>query len=398
VPSLASSNIAAIQRSLAEDNLDGWLLYDFHASNPIAVSLAGVAGKHTTRRWYYFIPNTGTPTKLVHKIESGVLAALPGNTMQYAGRTQLESGLRSLLAGARTIAMEYSAMCAIPYIARVDAGTVELVRSFGVDVVSSGDLVGRFEAAWDAEAIASHRDASKALHRIKDRTFGFVASELAAGRSPQELEIQHAMMQWFADEGLVTDAPPIVAVNAHAGDPHYSPTAESSAAVHKGDLLLLDLWGKLDQPKSVYADITWTGVYGEPPSDVARVFSVVAAGRDAALRAVQSAVHAGRAIRGWEVDRAARDVIAAAGYGDQFVHRTGHSLGEEVHGNGVHMDDYETHDDRRLVPGTGFTIEPGVYLPTFGIRSEINVVVADTAAEPTGPLQQAIVRIDRLAS
>ncbi|MEO8483356.1 MAG: M24 family metallopeptidase [Acidobacteriota bacterium] len=389
-------DIAAIQRALTDDGLDGWLLYDFHGSNPIAVSLAGVAGRHVTRRWYYFIPRTGAPAKLVHTIEAGVLASLPGSSTEYAGRTQLESGLRTLLAGARTIAMEYSPKCAIPYIARVDAGTIELVRDLGVEVVSSGDLVGRFEAAWDAAAIGTHRAASNALYRVKDRAFSLVAAELSAGRTPTEIEVQRAMMRWFGEEGLVTDSPPIVSVNAHAGDPHYAPTSETSAPIRRGDLLLLDLWGKLDRPRAVYADITWTGVYGEPPAEVARVFGVVAAARDAALAAVQRAIEGGQVIRGWEVDREARDVVAAAGYGTQFVHRTGHSLGEEVHGNGVHMDDYETHDDRRLMPGTGFTIEPGIYTSAFGIRSEINVVVTETAAEPTGPSQQALVRIDRL--
>ncbi len=389
-------DLDAIQRALADDGLDGWLLYDFHGSNPIAVSLAGVGGRHVTRRWYYFIPRTGSPAKLVHAIEAGVLSALPGATTEYAGRVELESGLRALLAGAHTIAMEYSPKCAIPYIARVDAGTIELVRECGVDVVSSGDLVGRFEAAWGPEAVATHRAASNALYRVKDRAFALVAAELSAGRALSEIDVQRAMVRWFGEAGLITDSPPIVSVNAHAGDPHYAPTAETSVPIRRGDLLLLDLWGKLDQPGSVYADITWTGVYGDPPAEVARVFSIVAAARDAALVAVQRAVETGRVIRGWEVDREARDVIAAAGYGDQFVHRTGHSLGQEVHGNGVHMDDYETHDDRRLMPGTGFTIEPGIYLPSFGIRSEINVVVSETAAEPTGPSQQALVRIDRL--
>ena len=389
-------DIAAIQRALADDGLDGWLLYDFHGSNPIAVSLAGVAGRHVTRRWYYFIPRTGSPSKLVHKIEAGVLAALPGTTTAYAGRGQLESGLRSLVGGARTVAMEYSPKCAIPYIARVDAGTIELIRSLGVEVVSSGDLVGRFEAAWDQAAIVTHHAASNALYRVKDKAFALVAAELSAGRTPTEIEVQAAMMRWFAEDGLITDSPPIVSVNAHAGDPHYAPTPDTSAPIRRGDLLLLDLWGKLDQPGAVYADITWTGVYGEPQPEVTRVFSIVAAARDAALGAVQRAIATGRVIRGWEVDREARDVIALAGFGDQFVHRTGHSLGEEVHGNGVHMDDYETHDDRRLMPGTGFTIEPGIYTPSFGIRSEINVVVTETAAEPTGPSQQALVRLDRL--
>jgi Xaa-Pro aminopeptidase len=260
-------------------------------------------------------------------------------------------------------------------------------------VVSSGDLVGRFEAAWDSEAIATHRAASEKLHRIKDETFAFVGAKLTAGDRIDELAVQQQMMRWFADARLVTDHPPIVACGPHTGNPHYSPTEATSREITRQSLLLLDLWGKLDTPGAVYADITWTGFSGEPPAEIARVFGVVAAGRDAALARVQAAIAAGDPVRGWEVDRAARDVITAAGYGDAFVHRTGHSLGTDVHGNGVHMDDYETHDDRQLLSGTGFTIEPGIYTPEFGIRSEINVVVGDRTAEPTGPCQQVLVRI-----
>jgi Xaa-Pro aminopeptidase len=386
-------DIPLIQRALADDALDGWLLYDFHGSNPIAQSLTGLTGRHTTRRWYYFIPANGTPRKLVHAIEAGVLEHLPGDTRTYAGRLQLSAGLAETVRGAGRIAMEYSPRCAIPYVSRVDAGTIEAVADCGVVIVSSGDLVGRFEAAWNDEQIGWHRAAADKLHRIKDATFDHIARELGANRPVDELGVQRQMLTWFADEGLVTDAPPIVAVDAHAGDPHYGPTAETSRRIGRNALVLLDLWGKLDRPGAVYADITWTGVTGAPPADVEAVFGVVTAGRDAALKRVQDAVAAAEPIRGWEVDRAARDVITAAGYGDQFVHRTGHSLGQDVHGNGVHMDDYEPHDDRRLLPGTGFTIEPGVYLSRFGIRSEINVVVGAGQASPTGPLQRALVPI-----
>lgn len=387
--------IEAIQHALAADRLDGWLLYDFHGLNPIAARLAGLTGRHVTRRWYYFIPTAGRPRKLVHAIESGVLDELPGDRQMYAGRLQLESGLATILAGARVVAMEYSPRCAIPYVSRVDAGTVELVTACGVSVVSSGDLVGRFEAAWDEAAVATHTRASDALYRIKDQTFAWIGAKLDAGETVRELEIQARMLQWFADEGLTTDAPPIVAVNAHAGDPHYAPDARTSRVVEPDSLVLLDLWGKLDEPGSVYADITWTGVAGTPDAEVASVFRIVAAARDAALARVVDAVRSGETVRGWEVDRAARDVIAAAGFADRFVHRTGHSLGVDVHGNGVHMDDYETHDDRRLLAGTGFTIEPGIYLSRFGIRSEINVVVGTGEARVTGPLQQALVHIGR---
>lgn len=386
-------DLPEVQQTLAREGFDGWLLYDFHGSNPIAVNIAGLAGQHTTRRWYYFIPAKGRPRKLVHAIEPFVLDALPGDKTTYAGREQLEEGVAEILKGSRIIAMEYSAECAIPYLSRVDAGTVDFIRRLGMSVVSSGDLVGRFEAAWNDTQIATHRAASEKLYRIKDRAFEYVGAKLTAGDAVHEFEVQQRMVEWFAAERLVADNPPIVGAQENAGNPHYAPTAASSRPIRRNELLLLDLWGKLDQPGSVYADITWTGFAGEAPDEIASAFAAIVAGRDAAIRKVQAAVSAGRPIRGWEVDRATRDVIAEAGYGRQFIHRTGHSLGEEVHGNGVHMDDYETHDDRRLVPGTGFTIEPGIYTPTFGVRTEINMVVGDREAQVTGPCQQTLVRI-----
>jgi Xaa-Pro dipeptidase len=386
--------IEAIQQALADDALDGWLLYDFHGSNPIAQRLVGLEGRHVTRRWFYFIPRSGAPRRLVHAIEPAMLDGQPGETHRYAGRLQLTAGLATILAGARRVAMEYSPDCAIPYVSRVDAGTIELVRSCGVEVVSSGDLVGRFEAAWDEAAIATHRRASEALYRIKDQAFAFIAERVRTGAPVRELEVQARMVDWFSSEGLVTDAAPIVAVQEHSGDPHYGPTPATSRAIERGNLVLLDLWGKLQQSDSVYADITWTGVVGTPTAEMVRVFEIVAGARNAALSRVSGAVAGGRPIHGWEVDRAAREVIDRAGYGDRFVHRTGHSLGRDVHGNGVHMDDYETHDDRRLLEGTGFTIEPGIYLPSFGIRSEINVVVHAGHAQATGPLQPTLVRLD----
>ena len=386
-------DIPAIQKTLAIDQVDGWLLYDFHGSNPIAVTLAGVGGKHTTRRWMYFIPASGRPKKLVHAIEPKVLEALPGDTMTYAGRRQLEQAVVEMLRGCKVLAMEYSRENAIPYLSRVDAGTVDFLRRLGMQIVSSGDLVGRFEAAWSDEQVTQHLAASEKLYRIKDRTFEFVGAKLAAGETPLEYEIQQQMMAWFREEGLVTDNPPIVGAQEHAGDPHYAPPETGSRPMRPNELLLLDLWGKLDAPGAVYADITWTGFAGTPPPDIAQAFGAIVAGRDAAVSLVKKRVAAGEPVHGWEVDRATRDVITAAGYGDYFIHRTGHSLGEEVHGNGVHMDDYETHDDRTLVTGTGFTIEPGVYTDKFGVRTEINMVVGEKRAEVSGPLQQTLVRI-----
>lgn len=386
-------DIPAIQKSLAIDSVDGWLLYDFHGSNPIAVSLAGLTGRHTTRRWYYFIPASGRPQKLVHAIEAGMLDGLPGDKTTYAGRRQLEQGVTEMLKGTKVVAMEYSNECAIPYISRVDAGTVDFLRRLGIRVASSGDLVGRFEAAWTPEQIATHLAASEKLHEIKDRAFAYAGAKLSAGETPLEYEIQQKMMEWFRELGLVTDHPPIVGAMEHAGDPHYAPPATGSRALKPNEILLLDLWGKLDQPGAVYADITWTGFGGTPPPEIAKAWGAITAGRDAAVSRVQKGIAAGKPVLGFEVDRATRDVITAAGYGEYFIHRTGHSLGEEVHGNGVHMDDYETHDDRQLVTGTGFTIEPGVYMKSFGMRTEINMVVYENKAEVSGPVQQTLVKI-----
>ena len=389
-------NVAEIQASVRAAGLDGWLLYDFHGANPIATSLAGLsdAGTMTTRRWYYLIPATGEPVGLVHAIESHNLDALPGEKRVYAGHRSLDEELRRLLAGQRRVAMEYSPKCAIPYLSRVDAGTVEQVRDLGIEVVSSGDLVQRFEAVWDSDQLASHRAASDRLYRIKDRAFAAVAQRMTDDRPTTEFDIQELMVGWFRDEQLVSDSAPVVAAAPNSADPHYLPTATRTRRIHHGDVLLLDLWGRVDDAGTVFADITWVGIVDrEVPEPLARVFDIAASARDRAIETVESAVRAGETLRGWQVDRAARDVIERAGYGAQFVHRTGHSLGEEVHGNGVHMDDYETHDDRQLVPGTGFTIEPGIYLDDWGVRTEINMHIGEREATVTGPVQADVVAL-----
>jgi len=393
-------DLGGIQTALAADGLDAWLLYDFHGLNPIAVEVTGLnrrAGHLATRRWYYLIPASGEPRGLVHAIERGALDHLPGAISRYAGRDELESGLHALLNGVRRVAMEYSPRCAIPYLARVDAGTVELVRQLGVEVVSSGDLVQRFAAVWDEAAIDTHRRASEKLYRIKDRAFATVSERMATGAPTTEYDIQRLMTGWFREEGLVSDSPPIVAAAGNAGNPHYMPTQAEHSAIRPGEIVLLDLWGKLDRPGAVFADITWVGYTGtRPPDRFAHAFATVAAARDAAASLVQRTASAGSGrepLRGWQVDRAASTVLRSAGYGEHVLHRTGHSLGESVHGNGVNMDDYETHDDRRLLPGTGFTIEPGLYFDDFGIRSEINMLIRDHDAVVTGPLQAEIVAL-----
>jgi Xaa-Pro aminopeptidase len=388
--------VAAVQRALQEDGLDAWLLYDFNGSNPIARRLSGLAssGKMTTRRWYYLVPAEGEPRGLVHAIERHNLDHLPGEKRAYAGREELSSGLRQLLRGVRRVAMEYSPRNAIPYVSRVDGGTVEAVRETGVEVLSSGDLVQRFEAVWSDEALTTHQRASDSLYRIKDRAFDLVRARLAHGEQLNEYDLQSAMLTWFEEEGLISDATPSVSAQENAGNPHYHPSRDVHRRIGPGEVLLLDLWGKLPSSGAVYADITWVGYTGSRvPDEYARAFEAARNGRDAAIDLVQSAVEHGREIRGFEVDRACRDVLERAGFGRQFIHRTGHSLGESVHGNGVHMDDYETHDDRRLIPGTGFTIEPGVYTEAFGVRTEINMFVAEREARVTGPVQTEIVTL-----
>jgi Xaa-Pro aminopeptidase len=389
--------IEAVQRALRDEQLDGWLLYDFQGSNPIASRLVGLAssGKMATRRWYYLVPANGAPRGLVHAIESHNLDDLPGEKRVYAGREQLAAGLQDLLKGVGRVAMEYSPGNAIPYVSRVDAGTIETVRQCGATVVSSGDLAQRFEAVWTPEALATHMAAAERLYRIKDRAFDLIRQRIAAGAALTEIEVQDAMVGWFREEGLVADTPPNVSAQENAGNPHYQATAAVHRAIRPNEGVLIDLWGKLPTPGAVFADITWMGFTGtNVPQEFAAAFAAARDGRDAAVELVQSAVRDGRELRGFEVDRACRAVIERAGFGAQFIHRTGHSLGENVHGDGVHMDDYETHDNRRLLPGTGFTIEPGVYTDRYGVRTEINMFVGERDARVTGPLQKEIVTLN----
>ena len=310
-------DVAAVQDRLRKAGLDGWLLYDFHGSNPIAARLAGLTGGAymTTRRWYYLIPASGQPRGLVHAIERHNLDALPGERMVYSGRQQLDAGLTRLLSGLKIVAMEYSPLCAIPYISRVDAGTAEMVRARGVEIVSSGDLVQQFEAAWTSAQLATHRAASESLYRIKDRAFGMASEALARGRALTEYALQQQMVNWFEEEGLISDSAPVVAVGANAGNPHYLPTAEQCRRVVADEVLLLDLWGKKQDTGAVFADITWVAVTSaRVPAEVSRAFQAVADARDAAVRVVEDAARNGRDLRGWEVDEAARAVLTEQGY------------------------------------------------------------------------------------
>jgi Xaa-Pro aminopeptidase len=370
-------NLPAVQAALQQMGLDGWLLYDFRGLNVLARRVLGIAGEaHLTRRWFYFIPARGEPRKLVHRIEPGSLDAYPGGRQVYLRWQELEAGVQSLVQGARRVAMEYVPRNANPYVSRVDAGTVELVRSFGVEPVPSGDLVQLFEACWDDEQWALHLEAARHTRSAYDAAFQLLRERTRNGGSVRETEVQQRILEHFAAHRLVTDHPPIVGVGPNSGDPHYAPGPGSDAPIREGDFVLIDLWAKCDQPRAVYSDLTWTCFVGrEVPPRYQDIFKIVARARDAAIAKVRDAFAAGRPLQGWEVDQACRDVIEQAGYGQYFCHRTGHSIGQETHGNGANMDNLETHEERRVLPRTCFSVEPGIYLPEFGVRSEVNVFV-----------------------
>jgi Xaa-Pro aminopeptidase len=392
------ARIADVQQALGETaGLDGWLFYDFRHSDPLAYRVLQLdPARHVTRRWYYWLPARGAPVKLLHRIEPHVLDELPGESLLYAGWEEQHSQLQRILSGSKRLAMQYSPMNDVPYISRVDAGTVELIRNLGIEIVTSADLVQRFEAVWTDRQLTSHKNAAQKLRRIVDETFAHVRRRIAARKTLTEYDLQQFILSRIRAHELITATPPIVAVDAHSADPHYLPASKGSARIKAGDLVLIDLWAKQPKAGSVYADITWTGFVGhEIPARQREVFAIVRGARDAALNFVRAQVTAGHFPCGWEVDEVCRGVIRKAGYSDRFVHRTGHSIGEEVHGNGANIDSLETKDSRRLMPRTCFSIEPGIYLPgEFGIRSELDVYLSDREAHVFGqPVQTAIVPI-----
>jgi Xaa-Pro dipeptidase len=386
-----SAEIPGIQSDLRAAKLDGWLFYDFRGRDPIAQNILNLPVGMRTRRWFYFVPAKGTPKKLVHKIESESLAALPGETFYYAGQDELRKNVKKILGRAKNVAMQYSPKNAIPYVAMVDAGTIELVRSCGVKVVSSADLVQKYEACWSAEQLESHQFAGAAIDRIVREVFQFAAKSVREKKVLTEFDLKNWILKEFEAAGIWAEEGPDIAVNAHASDPHYGPTAESASPIREGDLLLLDVWGKKKTAGSVYYDVTWMGYLGaKVPEKYTKVFGVVREARDKAVDLIRKSIQAGKPLQGWQVDKAARSVIEKAGYGKYFFHRTGHSIGEKVHGNGANMDGLETHDVRHLMPRTCNSIEPGIYLPEFGIRSEVNVYIDEHEARVTGAIQKEI--------
>jgi Xaa-Pro aminopeptidase len=387
-------NVSAIQAALRERNIDAWLFYDHHHRDPIAYRVLGLpTSLMVTRRWFYLIPAQGDPLKLVHKIEAGHLDSLPGSKRLYSGWQELFEQLKVMLSDYRDIAMQYSPNNLVFTVSLVDAGTIDLVRGMGKNVVSAADLIAQFEATWTDAQIQTHFAARDAVDNITIAAFAEIGRRVRNGGATE-----YAMQQWFLEafrrENLVTDDPPVVAVNANSGNPHYEPHAEGSAPIGEGDFVLLDVWAKKNVPGAVYYDITWTGYVGKAPSGKQReVFQIVREARDAGVQTVLDAIASGRRIAGWQVDRATRDHINQAGYGDYFIHRTGHSIGTDVHSNGANMDDLEIHDERQILPNSCFSIEPGIYLPEFGVRSEVNVLVRPGRAEVTGKIQREIVII-----
>lgn len=390
-------DIERVQKALVEADLDGWLLCDNHGSNPIARRLLGLRPERmTTRRWFYFIPRAGEPVGLVHVIEPAVLGSAAGSRRRYRSWRDLAEGLKAVLGATRRIAMEYSPGAAIPYVSRVDAGTIEMVRTAGPEVVSSADLVQFFESLWTPRQKALHDRAAKDVLATKDEAFALIRERLAAGPPIRETEVQAFVMARFAARSLEADHPAIVGVNEHASDPHFDPTAgPDDRQVKPGDLVLLDLWAKVTgEPDAVYYDTTWMAYCGsDVPASIRTVWDAVRGARDAAVAAVRGAMARGETLRGCDVDDVARGFIEARGYGPYFLHRTGHSIGTEVHGAGVNIDNLETRDERRLIPGVAFSIEPGVYLPSFGVRSEIDVFIGEREAEVTGSAQEDIARL-----
>src|SRR5215467_3953345 len=389
-----SFNLSEMQSDLRTAGLNGWLFYDFRGRDPIAQRILQLPSGMRTRRWFYFVPAKGTPKKLVHKIETESLAAVPGDTLYYAAQEELRGNLKKLIGRATKVAMQYSPKNGIPYVSMVDAGTIELVRSTGAKIFSSADLVQKYEAVWSSAQLESHLYAGTQVDRIVAEAFQRAARGIRENRFETEFGLQQWIREQFAAAGLVTEEGPDIAVNAHASDPHYAPTPDRPTQIKEGDLLLLDVWAKRNTPSSVYYDITWVGYLGaKPPEKIAKVFRTVRDARDKAVDLILTSIAKGKPIQGWQVDKAARGVIEKAGYGKYFFHRTGHNIGQSVHGNGANMDGIETHDVRHLIPGTCTSVEPGIYLSEFGIRSEVNVYIGEKEARVTGAVQKDLLAL-----
>lgn len=396
-------NLSDIQQALQSEKLDGWLFYDFRKSNPVAFQVLSLPqDAFFSRRWFYYIPALGEPVKLVSSVESHVLGELPGKRLVFRTWQEMQAYLGDILRGGRRVAMEYSSMNAIPYLSRVDAGTLELVRAFGAEVISSGDLAQRFGSRLSEAQMESHREAGRRLIAAKDALFSALSADLREGLAIDEYSVSRRFTALIEQSGLVNGPDsPHVAVNANASNPHYQATAAHSSPIRRGDLVLFDFWASLPEPDSIIADYTWmayAGTRDELPTRQREIFAIVRRARDTAIDFARSRMAAGEHVAGYEVDDAARRVISEAGYGDYFIHRTGHSIGRVVHADGANMDNYETRDERSLMSSTCSSIEPGIYLHEFGIRSEVNILIHERDVEVTGiPAQEEIVALMQLS-
>ncbi len=384
-------DLSAIQQALQSMEIHGWLLYDFRGSNELARRVLKLSPDSMgSRRCAYMIPAHGVPTKLVHRIEDAALNHLPGEKIIYLKWQEFEAGLATMLGGMQHVAMEYSPHNGNPYISKVDAGTIEIVGSNGVEVVSSGDLIQLFEAVWNEDQWAMHQEASVHTNAAFDVAWKLIAEAVRTSEGIEEKRVCAAIMEHFHANQMTTYHPPIVARGPHSGMPHYETGTGNDTLIRKDDFVLIDLWAKMDRPRSVYSDLTRTGFVGEEvPEKYTTIFNIVAAARDAGIETVRTAFAKGNPLPGGDVDDAVRRVIEQAGYGDFFGHRTGHNIGQEVHGNGAHLDNLETREERKLMPMTCFSIEPGIYLEEFGVRSEVDVFVdANRNVHVTGGLIQ----------
>ncbi|MFC1548101.1 M24 family metallopeptidase [Candidatus Neomarinimicrobiota bacterium] len=396
---ITHETLPQFQEFLSQQAVDAWLLYDFHDLNPFSRQFAGLEAGNITRRWFYLLPAKGTPRIIAHRIEENYFQHLAGDLTLYSGWQELETMLADLLKDNRRIAMEYSPGAALPYVSKIDAGTMELIHGLGVEVVSSGDIIQYFHSRWTQQGYELHKATVPVMHRIREQAFRAIAQAIKDSQPVNEYIIQQQMVREFEQAELVTDSPPIVAVNAHAAMPHYIPTEDSHDPIRKGDLVLIDMWAKQDHPEATYVDITWTGFVGEEvPEKIAAVFDIVKRARDTAVEFMHDRLGAGQPVVGMEVDNACRAVIDEAGYGQYFTHRTGHSIDVEVHGAGVNIDALEVRDDRQLIPNVGFSIEPGIYLPgEFGIRTEIDCFINESGVEVTTvPSQEEVLPLLKL--
>jgi Xaa-Pro aminopeptidase len=389
-------DLSLAQTFLRDHRLDAWLVSDFRNSNPVLWQLLGFQ-KPTTRRAFLLVPAQDPARLLAHAIEQGVFENAGVALESYTDWQQLRAWLQQALSGCRRVAMEYSPGGALPITSWVDGGTLDLVRSCGVEVVSAADLYQAALATWSAAALSSHLDACQQVSEVKDAAFAHLGRCLEQGRPCAEYDLQQFVLAEFARRGLETDHGPIVAFDAHSGDPHYEPQAAGSSVLARGGWVLLDLWAKRPGPQSVYGDLTWVGCAApRPTAEQQRLFDMVKGARDLVVAHLRGCWAQGKPVQGWEADRVARDSIAQAGYGAQFLHRTGHSLGpgRAVHGLGANLDDLESHDTRLLLPGTGFSVEPGIYLPHFGVRLEIDVYMdPEQGPQVTTPSQEEIIRL-----